>query len=106
MYALEGVEDIKKARHIMVFNADDSAFLEKSTKKDFLSFHSKEGNVLTVMTVVKDDPTDFGRIIREDGNLMAIMEEKEASSEEKLSLEVNTGVFCYNTQWVKNAIGR
>ena len=104
MYALEGVEDIKKARHIMVFNADDSAFLEKSTKKDFLSFHSKEGNVLTVMTVVKDDPTDFGRIIKEDGNLIAIMEEKEASFEEKLISEVNTGVFCFNTDWVIKVI--
>ena len=109
MYALEGVEDPpaggKKAEHIAVFNADDSAFLAKSTKEDFLSFHGKEGNVLTVMTIRKDDPKGLGRIVKEDAKLIAIVEEKDASPEEKLIQEINTGVFCFKADWVKKAIG-
>jgi bifunctional UDP-N-acetylglucosamine pyrophosphorylase/glucosamine-1-phosphate N-acetyltransferase len=48
---------------------------------------------VAVLTVDMDDPTGYGRIIREGGSVTRIVEEKDASAEERLVVEINTGVL-------------
>jgi bifunctional UDP-N-acetylglucosamine pyrophosphorylase / glucosamine-1-phosphate N-acetyltransferase len=52
------------------------------------------GNGLGVLTVVLDDPRGYGRIVRDSaGQIAAIVEEKDASAEQKTIREVNTGIM-------------
>jgi bifunctional UDP-N-acetylglucosamine pyrophosphorylase/glucosamine-1-phosphate N-acetyltransferase len=48
---------------------------------------------LAVLTVDMDDPTGYGRVIRETGNVSCIVEEKDAGPDEKAVREINTGVM-------------
>ncbi len=48
---------------------------------------------MSVLTVDMPDPTGYGRIIREDGNVVRIVEEKDADDDEKAVVEINTGVM-------------
>ncbi len=48
---------------------------------------------IALLTVVLDDPTGYGRIVRENGNVVAIVEQKDASDEQLLINEINTGVM-------------
>jgi len=48
---------------------------------------------LAVLTVDMDDPTGYGRIIRESGSVSCIVEEKDAGPDEKAVREINTGVM-------------
>jgi bifunctional UDP-N-acetylglucosamine pyrophosphorylase/glucosamine-1-phosphate N-acetyltransferase len=61
---------------------------------------------VAVLTVDMDDPTGYGRIIRQDGNVHRIVEEKDASAEEKAVVEINTGVMVCLAEklsgWLEN----
>ena len=51
-------------------------------------------NDLGLLTVTLDNPTGYGRIVREAGKVSRIVEQKDASAEELLIKEVNTGILC------------
>lgn len=54
---------------------------------------AKPQNGISLLTVKLDDPTGYGRIVRKDGNVVAIVEQKDASAEQLAIQEVNTGVM-------------
>ncbi|MEZ8742270.1 bifunctional UDP-N-acetylglucosamine diphosphorylase/glucosamine-1-phosphate N-acetyltransferase GlmU [Photobacterium swingsii] len=51
---------------------------------------------IALLTVVLDDPMGYGRIVRRNGPVVAIVEQKDASEEQKLIKEINTGVMVVN----------
>ncbi|MFX5937709.1 bifunctional UDP-N-acetylglucosamine diphosphorylase/glucosamine-1-phosphate N-acetyltransferase GlmU, partial [Acinetobacter baumannii] len=59
---------------------------------------------LGVLTVTLDNPTGYGRIVREDGQITRIVEQKDASEAERAIREVNTGIIVAPTarlrQWL------
>ncbi|MDA0977073.1 MAG: bifunctional UDP-N-acetylglucosamine diphosphorylase/glucosamine-1-phosphate N-acetyltransferase GlmU [Proteobacteria bacterium] len=61
---------------------------------------------LTVLTVEMDDPFNYGRIIREADQLVAIIEEKDASPAQRLIREINTGVMCVRTRLLKDCLSK
>lgn len=58
---------------------------------------SAGGNKLAVLTVELADPTGYGRIVREDGRIVGIVEQKDASAEQRAIREVNTGIMVVPT---------
>lgn len=50
-------------------------------------------NGIALLTVVLDDPTGYGRIVRENGSVVAIVEQKDANEEQQKITEINTGVM-------------
>jgi bifunctional UDP-N-acetylglucosamine pyrophosphorylase/glucosamine-1-phosphate N-acetyltransferase len=66
---------------------------------------SGDSNSLKVLTALLDDPTGYGRIVRDfDDNMLCITEEKDADEETKLINEVNTGIMCIPAQWLTQAL--
>lgn len=56
------------------------------------------GGELALLTAVLDDPAGYGRIVRDkSGGILRIVEEKDASTEQKCIREVNTGILCAST---------
>lgn len=67
--------------------------------------HEEMGNDLTVVSMMYDNPTSYGRIIRDDyGSISAIIEEKDCSSEQKRIKEVNSGVYVVNNEILFNVL--
>lgn len=61
--------------------------------------HRNRGAACTILTVRLDDPTGYGRIIRDaEGRFLRIVEQKDATAEEKLIHEVNSGIYCFETK--------
>jgi len=61
--------------------------------------HRGVGASCTILTVRLDDPTGYGRIARdEEGMFQKIVEQKDASSEEKQIHEINAGIYCFDTK--------
>jgi bifunctional UDP-N-acetylglucosamine pyrophosphorylase/glucosamine-1-phosphate N-acetyltransferase len=61
---------------------------------------------VAVLTVEMPDPFGYGRIIRENGNVVRSVEERDASDDEKRITEVNTGVLCCPARRLKDWLGR
>lgn len=68
----------------------DVPLIDQQTLADLLSI---AGEDVALLTDVLDNPTGYGRIIRQQGYVVAIVEEKDASAAEKAICETNTGIF-------------
>lgn len=73
----------------------DTPLLEAAELKKFYEGHVASQSAATVLTAFMDDPAGYGRIIRDaDGNVLGIVEEKDAVLEQKAIKEINTGIYC------------
>ena len=85
--------------------ASDMPLLDSGTLSQLLAFHEQSGNGATVLTTVLDDPTGYGRIIRDsEGNVLRIVEQKDANSSELAVHEVNTSVYVFDAAVLSKAI--
>lgn len=81
----------------------DTPVITEKTLKDFIEFHKSKNSDLTVMSAIFDNPTNYGRIVRCGDKLASIVEEKDATLEQKAIKEVNAGIYCLNWQKIKPA---
>ncbi len=85
----------------------DTPLITSDTLKTFVEAHRKMGSDITVMSAIFDNPTNYGRIIRNsDGSLNSIVEEKDATPVQKAVQEINAGIYCLNWQKIKNAFSQ
>lgn len=85
----------------------DTPLVKEETLKEFIEFHKSQNSDLTVMSTIFDNPANYGRIIREsDNSLKCIVEEKDATPEQKAVKEVNAGIYCLNWGKIKSAFGQ
>ncbi|MBI4059430.1 NTP transferase domain-containing protein [Candidatus Microgenomates bacterium] len=90
---------------VLVLNGDDSAFYSPETIKAVLNLHTSINSDLTFVTLKVDNPIGLGRILRnEGGEVMAIIEDKAATSEQKLINEVNDGCYIFRYYYLKRYI--
>ena len=88
MQAMPGLPDA--SRVLVLFG--DVPLLRPQTLQKMLAA-CDEGEV-AILTVDLDDPAGYGRIIREDGQVTGIVEERDANDTQKAIFEINTGVLC------------
>ena len=82
----------------------DTPLITSETIKEFVEAHRNQKSDLTVMSAVFENPTNYGRIIRNaDGSLNSIVEEKDANTEQKAVKEINAGIYCLNWAKIKPA---
>ncbi len=79
--------------------------LTKAETLDALVKHVS-GNNVSLLTVNLDDPTGYGRIVREGDKVVAIVEHKDASDEIKKIQEVNTGILAVNAKYLNQCLDK
>ena len=85
----------------------DTPLITSDTLKTFIAGHRELNSDITVMSAVFDNPTNYGRIVRnDDGSLNSIVEEKDATVEQKAIKEINAGIYCLNWAKVKNSFSQ
>lgn len=89
---------------IIVTNGD-VPLLTDDTLSALLDAHVEVPTAVTVLTMRLDDPTGYGRIVRnEEGEVTAIVEQKDASAEIQAIDEVNSGVFAFDAAILRSAL--
>ena len=69
--------------------------------------HRGKGAACTILTVKLDDPTGYGRIVRdEEGLFDKIVEQKDATEEEKTVNEINSGIYCFDTKKLFDSLSK
>jgi bifunctional UDP-N-acetylglucosamine pyrophosphorylase / glucosamine-1-phosphate N-acetyltransferase len=67
--------------------------------------HVTRGATITLLSGRAEGPSDYGRVVRDDaGNVREIVEVKRASEEQKRISEVNSGVYCFDRDWLWPAL--
>lgn len=78
----------------------DVPLVKSSTLSSLLKHNKKNKASVTVLAAKVDNPFGYGRIVRKGSELEKIVEEKDASEQEKLIDEINSGIYCFdNNIW-------
>lgn len=80
---------------LVVVLCGDAPLVRAETISRLCRHTAEKGAACTVLTSEVDDPTGYGRIVRGDEGVRAIVEEKDASDEEKAVREINSGAYCF-----------
>lgn len=95
----------KKGTTIVMYG--DTPLIRSATVDRMLEHHENSGAKATVLTAFADNPFAYGRIIRDiNGNLIKIVEEKDATVEEKKIKEINSGIYCFDNEILFEQIER
>ena len=84
----------------------DTPLLREETLKELYKFHKETDSVTTILTSIYDNPFGYGRIVKENGLVKAIVEEKEADDKTKKIKEVNAGVYCFKGRELFEALSK
>ena len=85
----------------------DTPLISAQTLVEFIAVHERTGAAVTVLTAVVNDPSGYGRVIRAaDGRVMSIVEDRDASPEERAIREVNTAIYCFDVPTLLAALPR
>ena len=83
----------------------DVPLLRPSTVRALIEFHRESLADITVLTTVPSDPSGYGRIIKDGRNRVTkITEDRDASRQEKLIREINTGIYCVESDFLYKAL--
>jgi bifunctional UDP-N-acetylglucosamine pyrophosphorylase/glucosamine-1-phosphate N-acetyltransferase/UDP-N-acetylglucosamine pyrophosphorylase len=100
--ALEGLPE--HINNVLVLNGD-VPFITETTLVSLINHHRKNQNAVTLLSVEIDDPTGYGRIIQNHiGDVICIREETDADFEEKKIKKVNSGIYCFERDFLEYAI--
>ncbi len=104
---MQAIDVIKNSKGEVVILNGDTPLITAKTINKAIEYHKNNGNQATVITAILDDATGYGRIVRDnDGSVLKIVEQKDASEEEKKINEVNSGMYVFDAQSLVYALDK
>ncbi len=94
------------AENVLILNGD-APFMDAATIAESLALHEANGNAVTVISARLDDPFGYGRIVQgADGSFERIVEQKDATEEEKAIRNVNSGAYWFRREDLIASLGK
>lgn len=89
----------------VVILSGDVPILRPTTIQSLVEKSIERKEYATLLTAIYDNPSGYGRIIRDEGgNVKAIVEDKDATEMQKEIKEINAGIYCFDIQELLNAL--
>ena len=102
---MQAAEQLKGQSDLVLVTYGDMPLITVETLNQLVETHSTHEGPITMATIVSPDPRGFGRILRaETGQVLAIVEEAQATPEQLLVQELNPGVYCFDASWLWDAL--
>ena len=95
---------LKDNNELTIILAGDMPLVDKELIDGLVNAHIEEENVLTVVSTIMEDPKRYGRIYRENGNVKRIVEAKDATEEQLMIKEINSGMYCVDNKVLFEAL--
>ncbi len=91
----------------VIVTTGDTPLLTGQTLIDLSARHSDSGSAVTVVTAHVPDPHGYGRIVRDgSGAVAAIVEQKDATAEQRAITEINSGIFAFDLAVLRRALAK
>lgn len=77
-----------------------------SALREFADSHAKNGADVSFISTLVEDPSGYGRVLRNaEGEVLRIVEDKDATADEKEEKEINAGIYCVNSSFLWESLG-
>ena len=92
-------EMLENNKGITIVTCGDTPLIRPETFKQLIKKHKQSNSTMTILTSEIEDPTGYGRIIRDDVDMVkAIVEEKDTTKSQKNINEINSGIYCFDNR--------
>jgi bifunctional UDP-N-acetylglucosamine pyrophosphorylase/glucosamine-1-phosphate N-acetyltransferase len=96
---------LKEFDGIVLILSGDVPMLTFDTVKNFIEFHDENNFDASLISAVFEDPTGYGRVLRDsEGNFFDIREEKDCNEEERKCKEINSGIYLIDNKILFEAL--
>jgi bifunctional UDP-N-acetylglucosamine pyrophosphorylase/glucosamine-1-phosphate N-acetyltransferase len=93
---MQAAKVLKNYKGDILVMCGDVPLVKTSTLSSLLKYNAKNKASVTVLAAWVDEPYGYGRIVKNGNILEKIVEEKDATSQEKLISEINSGIYCFD----------
>lgn len=100
---MQAIPYLDSGQTVLVLSGDQP-LLKSETLDVLVKLHQAQGASATVLTAYMEQPFGYGRIIKEGENLVKIVEEKDATPDQRKIKEINTGTYCFKGSELKEAL--
>lgn len=101
---LQAAEQLSAEAGCVLVVCGDTPLLTAGTLQALLAKHQEEQNAVTVLTAIAAEPYGYGRMLRAEEHIVAIVEEKDATEAQKRINEINAGTYCFDQQFLLRAL--
>ena len=99
-----GLDALDELPAEVVVTYGDVPLLTGETLAGLVAEHRAAANAVTVLTSVVDVPTGYGRVVREHGRVSRVVEEKDASDDERDIREINSGIYVFDAATLREGL--
>jgi bifunctional UDP-N-acetylglucosamine pyrophosphorylase/glucosamine-1-phosphate N-acetyltransferase len=101
------LEELPRLDGTVVVTYGDVPLLTAEVLRALLDTHAEQRNAVTILTAHLSDPTGYGRVLRGDGDqVVAVVEQKDATREQLAVREVNSGVYAFDSDALRDGLER
>jgi bifunctional UDP-N-acetylglucosamine pyrophosphorylase/glucosamine-1-phosphate N-acetyltransferase len=98
-------KELQNSGSTVLILSGDVPLIRAETLQAMLADHALNKSALTLMTTTMNNPTNYGRIVRDgQGKLQGIAEEKDATDDQKKTKEINAGIYCAEADFLFDAL--
>lgn len=107
-HAVKCAEDfLRDKKGVVAVFAGDTPLIKQSTIEKLFNEHIENKNAATVLTSMVEDPTGYGRIVRDSNNeVLKIVEHKDCNEEELKIKEMNTAIYCFDIELLVSSLSK
>lgn len=103
---MQAKDFIEKSENVIILSGD-TPLITSDTLKSLMDTHEEKSNSCTVLTAKVDNPFGYGRIVRDEtGDVLKIVEQKDANDEEAKISEINSGMYCFNAKKLLSSLDK
>ncbi|MHB8139404.1 MAG: NTP transferase domain-containing protein [Smithellaceae bacterium] len=104
---MQAAPALKDYQGLTVILCGDVPLLKPETIRSLINHHDEAEASITVLTTEPPGPHAYGRIVKNDqGDILKIVEHRDANDDEKEILEINTGIYCVDTPFLFDALAQ
>ncbi len=100
-------EQLENSDSVVLVLSGDVPMIREATLQTLLDRHHSSSAACSILSVRLENPTGYGRIVRDEaGQFACIVEQKDASPDEQQIKEINSGIYCFNARKLFTALKR
>lgn len=100
-------EALAESHSTILVLSGDVPFIRPETLNNFIKGHQESKSHCSILSVRLENPTGYGRIVRDENNqFLKIVEQRDATPEERQIREINSGIYCFDSKALFSALAR